>query len=66
MQAKAAHDNRWHLYAIMQHSANAGAVSWQNVIHVLMVEAITRDLAGMGFEEHKFLGKALNGLLPCR
>ncbi|SJK99740.1 uncharacterized protein ARMOST_03051 [Armillaria ostoyae] len=66
MQAKAAHDNRWHLYAIMQHSTNAGSVSWQNAIHALVVEAITRDLAGTGFEEHKFLGKALNGLLPRR
>ncbi|KAK0213953.1 hypothetical protein IW262DRAFT_1407651 [Armillaria fumosa] len=66
MQAKAAHDNRWHLYAIMQHSINAGAVSWQNAIHALVVEAITRDLAGKGFEDHKFLGKALNGLLPRR
>ncbi|PBL04046.1 hypothetical protein ARMGADRAFT_911321 [Armillaria gallica] len=50
----------------MQHSTNAGAVSWQNAIHALVVEAITRDLAGTGFEEHKFLGKALNGLLPRR
>ncbi|KAK0185588.1 hypothetical protein F5146DRAFT_184084 [Armillaria mellea] len=65
MQSQAAHDNRWHLYAIMQHSANAGSVSWQNAIHALVVEAIARDLAG-GFEEHKFLGKALNGLLPRR
>ncbi len=66
MQTKAAHDNRWHLYAIMQHSTNSGSVSWQNAIHALVVEAITRDLAGKGFEEHKFLGKALNGLLPRR
>ncbi|KAK0470086.1 uncharacterized protein EV420DRAFT_1634515 [Desarmillaria tabescens] len=66
MQTKAAYDNRWHLYAIMQHSTNAGSVSWQNAIHALVVEAITRDLAGTGFEEHKFLGKALNGLLPRR
>ncbi|KAK0204538.1 hypothetical protein DFS33DRAFT_1321002, partial [Desarmillaria ectypa] len=66
MQTKAAYANRWHLYAIMQHSTNAGSVSWQNAIHALVVEAITRDLAGTGFEEHKFLGKALNGLLPRR
>lgn len=66
MQTKAAYDDRWHLYAIMQHSTNAGSVSWQNAIHALVVEAITRDLAGTGFEEHKFLGKALNGLLPRR
>ncbi|PBK58361.1 hypothetical protein ARMSODRAFT_843402, partial [Armillaria solidipes] len=32
-------------------------------IHALVVEAITRDLAG-GFGEHRYLGKALNGLLP--
>ncbi|KAK0204519.1 hypothetical protein DFS33DRAFT_1320859, partial [Desarmillaria ectypa] len=66
MQTKAAYANRWHLYAIMQHSTNAGSVSWQNAIHALVVEAITRDLAGTGFEEHKFLGKSLNGLLPRR
>ncbi|KAJ7197757.1 hypothetical protein GGX14DRAFT_322467, partial [Mycena pura] len=34
-------------------------------IHALVVEAIQRDEAG-GFLEHKFLGKALNGLLPRR
>ncbi|KAK0449881.1 hypothetical protein EV421DRAFT_1289551 [Armillaria borealis] len=66
MQTKAAYDDRWHLYAIMQHSTNAGSVSWQNAIHALVVEAITRDLAGTGFEQHRFLGKALNGLLPRR
>ncbi|KAK0470102.1 uncharacterized protein EV420DRAFT_1257440 [Desarmillaria tabescens] len=65
MQTQAAYDNRWHLYAIMQHSTNAGSVFWQNAIHALVVEAITRDLAG-GFGEHKYLGKALNGLLPRR
>ncbi|SJK99748.1 uncharacterized protein ARMOST_03059 [Armillaria ostoyae] len=65
MQTKAAYDHRWHVYAIMQHSTNAGSVSWQNTIHALVVEAITRDLAG-GYGEHKFLGKALNGLLPRR
>ncbi len=31
-----------------------------------MVEAIIRDLAGEGFEAHKYLGKAMNGLLPRR
>ncbi|PBK60153.1 hypothetical protein ARMSODRAFT_735322 [Armillaria solidipes] len=65
MQSQAAHDNRWHLYAIMQHSANAGSVPWQNAIHALVVEAIIRDLAGE-FEEHELLGKGLNGLLPRR
>ncbi|PBK95894.1 hypothetical protein ARMGADRAFT_989802 [Armillaria gallica] len=64
MQSQAARSNRWHLYAIMQHSANAGSVPWQNAIHALVVEAIVRDLAGEGFEEHKLLGKGLNGLLP--
>ncbi|KAK0222257.1 hypothetical protein IW262DRAFT_1482368 [Armillaria fumosa] len=66
MQSQAANDNQWHLYAIMQHSANAGSVPWQNAIHALVVEAISRDLAGKGFEEHKYLGKGLNGLLPRR
>ncbi|KAK0480378.1 hypothetical protein IW261DRAFT_1399209, partial [Armillaria novae-zelandiae] len=65
MQTNAAQENRWHLYAIMQHSANSGSVPWQNAIHALVVEAITRDQAG-GFEKHNFLGKALNGLLPRR
>ncbi|KAK0480391.1 hypothetical protein IW261DRAFT_1399216, partial [Armillaria novae-zelandiae] len=64
MQANAAHENRWHLYAIMQHSANAGSVPWQNAIHALVVEAITRNLAGKF--DHKYLGRALNGLLPRR
>ncbi|KAJ6626144.1 hypothetical protein B0H10DRAFT_1999200 [Mycena sp. CBHHK59/15] len=58
MQTKAALGNRWHLYAIFQHSVNSGAVP-------LVVEAIRRDEAG-GFHNHQFLGKALNGLLPRR
>ncbi|KAJ6555239.1 hypothetical protein B0H10DRAFT_2123212 [Mycena sp. CBHHK59/15] len=65
MQTKAALGNRWHLYAIFQHSVNSGAVPWQVAIHALVVEAIRRDEAG-GFDNHKFLGKALNGLLPRR
>ncbi|KAF8168838.1 hypothetical protein K438DRAFT_1615949 [Mycena galopus ATCC 62051] len=65
MQTQAAHGDRWHLYAIFQHTVNAGAVPWQSAIHALIVEAIRRDEAG-GFRDHKFLGKALNGLLPRR
>ncbi|PBK66135.1 hypothetical protein ARMSODRAFT_370554 [Armillaria solidipes] len=64
MQSKAALGNRWHLYSIMQHSANAGSVAWQNAIHALVVEAIIRNRQG-GYEEN-MLGKALNGLLPRR
>ncbi|KAJ6548667.1 hypothetical protein B0H19DRAFT_952560 [Mycena capillaripes] len=65
MQRNAALNNKWHLSAIFQHSVNAGAVSWQVAIHALVVEAIRRDEAG-NFYDHKFLGKALNGLLPRR
>ncbi|KAJ6453134.1 hypothetical protein C8R45DRAFT_1039688 [Mycena sanguinolenta] len=65
MQKHAAEGNRWHLNAIYQHTVNAGAVPWQVAIHALVVEAIRRDEAG-AFHDHKFLGKALNGLLPRR
>ncbi|KAJ6494232.1 hypothetical protein C8R45DRAFT_900282 [Mycena sanguinolenta] len=65
MQKHAAEGNRWHLSAIYQHTVNSGAVPWQVAIHALVVEAIRRDEAG-GFHDHKFLGKALNGLLPRR
>ncbi|KAJ6494244.1 hypothetical protein C8R45DRAFT_824340 [Mycena sanguinolenta] len=65
MQKHAAEGNRWHLSAIYQHTVNSGAVPWQVAIHALVVEAIRRDEAG-GFRDHKFLGKALNGLLPRR
>ncbi|KAJ7226715.1 hypothetical protein GGX14DRAFT_347926 [Mycena pura] len=65
MQTHAARGNKWHLYAIFQHTVNAGAVPWQAAIHALVVEAIRRDEAG-NFHDHKFLGKALNGLLPRR
>ncbi|KAJ7166876.1 hypothetical protein C8R46DRAFT_899297 [Mycena filopes] len=65
MQHFAALGNRWHLYAIFQHTVNAGAVPWQVAIHALVVEAIRRDEAG-DFHNHKYLGKALNGLLPRR
>ncbi|KAJ7034459.1 hypothetical protein C8F04DRAFT_956519 [Mycena alexandri] len=65
MQHYAALANKWHLYAIFQHTINAGAVPWQVAIHALVVEAIRRDEAG-DFHDHKFLGKALNGLLPRR
>jgi hypothetical protein len=65
MQARAAEAKLWHLYNIMQHATNSGAVTWQSAIHSLVVEAIRRDEAD-NFHAHKFLGKALNGLLPRR
>ncbi|XP_006455277.1 hypothetical protein AGABI2DRAFT_138510 [Agaricus bisporus var. bisporus H97] len=65
MQACAAEAKHWHLYNIMQHATNSGAVTWQSAIHSLVVEAIRRDEAD-NFHAHKFLGKALNGLLPRR
>jgi hypothetical protein len=52
-------------YAMFQHTVNAGAVPWQVAIQAMVVEAIRRDEAG-NFHDHKFLGKALNGLLPRR
>ncbi|KAJ7131166.1 hypothetical protein C8R44DRAFT_665016 [Mycena epipterygia] len=67
MQRHAAQGNRWHLYAIFQHTVNAGAVPWQVAIHALVVEAIRRDdIEPDKFYTHKYLGKALNGLLPRR
>lgn len=65
MQACAAEAGMWHLYNIMQHATNSGAIPWQSAIHSLVVEAIRRDEAG-NFHDHVFLGKALNGLLPRR
>ncbi|KAF7762512.1 hypothetical protein Agabi119p4_9105 [Agaricus bisporus var. burnettii] len=65
MQACAAEAKQWHLYNILQHATNSGAVTWQSAIHSLVVEAIRRDEAD-NFHAHKFLGKALNGLLPRR
>lgn len=65
MQARAAEAKKWHLYNIMQHATNSGAVTWQSAIHSLVVEAIRRDEAD-NFHSHNFLGKALNGLLPRR
>ncbi|TDL21333.1 hypothetical protein BD410DRAFT_683730, partial [Rickenella mellea] len=65
IQAKAAEGRQWHLYAIMQHASNSGTVPWQVAIHALLVEAILRDEA-TGFHNHKYLGRALNGLLPRR
>ncbi|KAJ7810567.1 hypothetical protein B0H13DRAFT_1667438 [Mycena leptocephala] len=65
VQTKAAEKNEWHLYAIYQNSVNSGAVPWQLAIHSLVVEAIRRDEAG-NFDDHKYLGTALNGLLPRR
>ncbi|KAJ7666186.1 hypothetical protein DFH06DRAFT_984940 [Mycena polygramma] len=65
IQTNAAKENKWHLYSIFQQSVNSGAPQWQQAIHALVVEAIRRDEAG-NFKDHKFLGKALNGLLPRR
>ncbi|KAJ7247368.1 hypothetical protein C8J57DRAFT_1003668, partial [Mycena rebaudengoi] len=65
VQKQAALDNQWHLYAIYQNSVNSGAVTWQVAIHALVVEAIRRDEVG-SFEDHEYLGRALNGLLPRR
>ena len=63
MERRSAEAEMWHLYNIMQHSTNSGAVTWQSAIHSLVVEAIRRDEAE-GFHMHNMLGKALNGLLP--
>jgi hypothetical protein len=65
MEKNAAEGKRWHLNAIYRHTVNAGAVPWQVAIHALVVECIRRDEAGR-FDDHKYLGKALNGLLPRR
>ncbi|KXN80749.1 hypothetical protein AN958_08053 [Leucoagaricus sp. SymC.cos] len=65
MQNHAAEAKMWHLHNIMEHATNSGTVTWQSAIHSLVVEAIRRDEAG-DFHDHKFLGKALNGLLPRR
>ncbi|GJJ08100.1 hypothetical protein Clacol_002308 [Clathrus columnatus] len=65
IQTEAALNTNWHLYALMQHSTNAGSASWQSVIHSMVVEAIRRDEAD-NFNDHNFLGKGLNGLLPRR
>lgn len=65
MQAHATENEKWHLYNIMQHATNSGAVPWQSAIHSLIVEAIRRDDTDK-FYDHKFLGRALNGLLPRR
>ena len=65
MREQAERSGRWHLYAVMQHSTNTGSVPWQVAIHALVVEIIRRDIAG-NFPQHKFVGKALNGLLPRR
>ncbi|KAJ7753066.1 hypothetical protein DFH07DRAFT_702974, partial [Mycena maculata] len=65
MQTNAARGSRWHLYAIFQHTVNSGAVPWQVAIHALVVEAIRCDERS-GFDEHKYLGRILNGLLPRR
>ncbi|KXN84021.1 hypothetical protein AN958_00580 [Leucoagaricus sp. SymC.cos] len=65
MQTYAAEAKMWHLHNIMEHATNSGTVTWQSAIHSLVVEAIRRDEAG-DFHDHKFLGKALNGLLPRR
>ncbi|KAJ7652419.1 hypothetical protein DFH06DRAFT_1093960 [Mycena polygramma] len=65
IQNRAAMGDQWHLYAIYQNSLNSGAVPWQVAIHSLVVEAIRRDEAGQ-YDDHKYLGRALNGLLPRR
>lgn len=65
MQARAAQEKMWHLYNVMQHSANSGSIAGQSAIHSLVVEAVRRDEAE-GYHSHNMLGKALNGLLPRR
>ncbi|KAJ7083426.1 hypothetical protein C8R44DRAFT_722073 [Mycena epipterygia] len=65
IQSNAARGDKWHLYAIYQHSINSGAVPWQTFIHALLVEAIRRDDIG-GYHSHTRLGSILNGLLPRR
>ncbi|KAJ3565200.1 hypothetical protein NP233_g7788 [Leucocoprinus birnbaumii] len=66
IQACASRAERWHLYNIMQHATNSGAIPWQSAIHSLLVEAIRRDETDEEdkFRDHNMLGRALNGLLP--
>ncbi|KIY46325.1 hypothetical protein FISHEDRAFT_47446, partial [Fistulina hepatica ATCC 64428] len=64
-EAEAEEKPLWHLSAVMQHMTNAGSMPWQMAINALVIEVIRRDIA-TGFHDHKYLGKALNGLLPRR
>ncbi|KIJ36891.1 hypothetical protein M422DRAFT_232236, partial [Sphaerobolus stellatus SS14] len=65
IQIQAAKDKRWHVYTLMQHANNEAAVSWQNAIHALLVEAMLRNEAEASANLKAF-GKCLNGLLPRR
>ncbi|KAJ7754575.1 hypothetical protein B0H16DRAFT_748631 [Mycena metata] len=65
MQTNAEREDQWHLHALFQQTNNAGAVIWDSVIPALVAEAMRRGEA-CGVRDHKFLGLALNGILPRR
>ncbi|KAK7039218.1 hypothetical protein VNI00_010123 [Paramarasmius palmivorus] len=65
MMHDAAMAGKWHLHSILRQSNNSGSDTWQMAIHALIVEAIRRDRES-GYENHEFIGKGLNGLLPRR
>uniref|UniRef100_A0A0W0EVD5 Heterokaryon incompatibility domain-containing protein n=1 Tax=Moniliophthora roreri TaxID=221103 RepID=A0A0W0EVD5_MONRR len=65
MMHHAAIANKWHLHAILRQSNNSGSDTWQMAIHALIVEAIRRDRES-GYQNHEYLAKGLNGLLPRR
>ena len=60
-----AKEKNWHLSAVMEHATQSASASWQLAIHYIIVEAIRRDSAGK-FDNHEYLGRSLNGLLPRR
>lgn len=65
MMSRAAEAKMWDLYNIMQHSANPGGISWQTMIHSLVLDVLRRDEAE-NLVSHTLVAKALNGLLPRR
>ncbi|EEB98486.1 hypothetical protein MPER_01994 [Moniliophthora perniciosa FA553] len=65
MMHHAAIAHKWHLHAILRQSNSSGSDTWQMAIHALIVEAIRRDRES-GYENHEYLAKGLNGLLPRR
>ena len=65
IQEEAEKNRLWHLFSLMESSLHPGSVSWDKIIHALILETIRRDNVS-GYEEHNFLGRALNGLLPRR
>ncbi|KAJ3558145.1 hypothetical protein NP233_g11565 [Leucocoprinus birnbaumii] len=67
IRARAAEAKLWHLHNLMQHANDSSSgITRQSTVHSLVLEVLRRRDLESSSASQKYLGKALNGLLPRR